>query len=641
MVEWLAGNRIRGTNLERAGASVAQATPTKIIDGNYTVLTYTADGKFIPKNSFNVEYLVVGGGGSGGLGGGGAGGYRTNFGGTALGVTAQSYPITVGAGGVQTGGYDGSNNGSDSIFDTITSTGGGYGGRNYAQGNNGANGGSGGGGGSNNSTNTDPTGGISSPVTSPVQGYAGGGGIGTANGYPNISAGGGGGSSSIGGSGSGNTAGNGGSGTSSSITGSAVIRAGGGGGFGVNGGAGGSGGGGSYSGGGSGIGGAGAANTGSGGGGTSSTTDASGSGGSGIVILRFLTSGNTYDVEEIGLMQSLASGSVGGWHEVGRTTLGSGNANITVSSLADKRYYMVLGDYRSSSAINVNGRLGNGSIDTTTTYSERQSTNGGTDSPLTSQPSAPQFGTLSGNTGFGVEYIANKSDKEKLGITNAVKQNTTGAGYAPDRFQSAWKWSNTSNPLDVVERRTSVNTYNANSEVVVLGWDPADTHTTNFWEELASANATGSELSSGTFTAKKYLWVQYFIKPTGGTVNGKIHLNDDTGNNYADRLGYEGGESTHNPHGNWFGYARGDGSTTHSAHLFCNMFIINNSSNEKLAIQHIVDTTTGAGSAPKRTEWVNKWVPTTNQQITKIDIDRDNGTGTYDSTSFIKVWGSN
>ena len=43
----------------------------------------------------------------------------------------------------------------------------------------------------------------------------------------------------------------------------------------------------------------------------------------------------------------------------------------------------------------------------------------------------------------------------------------------------------------------------------------------------------------------------------------------------------------------------------------------------------------------KRTEWVNKWVPTTNQQITKIDIDRDNGTGTYDSTSFIKVWGSN
>ena len=259
------------------------------VPDEYKVHTFTTTGNstFTVTGSGNVEYLIIAGGGAGGLGGGGAGGYRTA---TGHAVTAQSYSITVGAGGVQTGGYDGSNNGSNSTFDTITSTGGGYGGRNYAQGNNGANGGSGGGGGSNNSTNTDPTGGISSPVTSPVQGYAGGGGIGTANGYPNISAGGGGGSSSIGGSGSGNIGGNGGSGTSSSITGSAVIRAGGGGGFGVNGGAGGSGGGGSYGGGGSGIGGAGAVNTGSGGGGTSSTTDASGSGGSGIVIIRYKTS---------------------------------------------------------------------------------------------------------------------------------------------------------------------------------------------------------------------------------------------------------------------------------------------------------------------------------------------------------------
>ena len=641
MVEWLAGNRLRGTNTERVGVT-SQATPTKIIDGSYTVLTYTADGKFIPKNSFNVEYLVVGGGGSGGLGGGGAGGYRTNFGGTALGVTAQSYPITVGAGGVQTGGYDGSNNGSDSIFDTITSTGGGYGGRNYAQGNNGANGGSGGGGGSNNSTNTDPTGGISSPVTSPVQGYAGGGGIGTANGYPNISAGGGGGSSSIGGSGSGNTAGNGGSGTSSSITGSAVIRAGGGGGFGVNGGAGGSGGGGSYSGGGSGIGGAGAANTGSGGGGTSSTTDASGSGGSGIVILRFLTSGNTYDVEEIGLMQSLASGSVGGWHEVGRTTLGSGNANITVSSLADKRYYMVLGDYRSSSAINVNGRLGNGSIDTTTTYSERQSTNGGTDSPLTSQPSAPQFGTLSGNTGFGVEYIANKSDKEKLGITNAVKQNTTGAGYAPDRFQSAWKWSNTSNPLDVVERRTSVNTYNANSEVVVLGWDPADTHTTNFWEELASADwSSGYQINSGTFTAKKYLWIQGWYKNAANTSYARFRVGNNTiddANNYANRYSLNGAGD--NSAGVSADHIKMNVTNTDASSGlgFFNMFIINNASNEKLVIGHHTLTASGVSNAPARNEFVAKWNETSNQ-INVVELHRYGGNNF--TAGGIKVWGSN
>ena len=45
MVEWLAGNRIQGTSTERTG--VTTETPTKIINGSYTILKYTANGKFI------------------------------------------------------------------------------------------------------------------------------------------------------------------------------------------------------------------------------------------------------------------------------------------------------------------------------------------------------------------------------------------------------------------------------------------------------------------------------------------------------------------------------------------------------------------------------------------------------------------
>jgi hypothetical protein len=74
------------------------------------------------------------------------------------------------------------------------------------------------------------------------------------------------------------------------------------------------------------------------------------------------------------------------------------------------------------------------------------------------------------------------------------------------------------------------------SEVVVLGWDPADTHTSNFWEELASVDSRwSSKLSSGTFTAKKYLWVQCYIHRTS-SVERKIFdytFNNDTGSNYA------------------------------------------------------------------------------------------------------------
>jgi hypothetical protein len=74
------------------------------------------------------EYLVIAGGGGGGTnivlstyggaGGGGAGGYRT---GTNFSLPA-SFTVTVGAGG------GGNTNGSNSVFDSITSTGGGAGG---------------------------------------------------------------------------------------------------------------------------------------------------------------------------------------------------------------------------------------------------------------------------------------------------------------------------------------------------------------------------------------------------------------------------------------------------------------------------------------------------------------------------------
>ena len=123
-----------------------------------------------------IEYLVIaGGGGAGnsgtsGGGGAGAGGYRTASGLEILGKF--SYTVTVGAGG--TAGYYDSprpGNGSDSVFHTITSTGGGKGGILTGTGSNaGGSGGSGGGApGNNPGAGAGNAGGYS-----PVEGYAGG-----------------------------------------------------------------------------------------------------------------------------------------------------------------------------------------------------------------------------------------------------------------------------------------------------------------------------------------------------------------------------------------------------------------------------------------------------------------------------------
>jgi hypothetical protein len=279
--------------------------------GDYKIHTFTSDGCFsittapTPANN-NVDYVVVAGGGSGNSfsssGGGGAGGYReskcaTTSGcwtasplasATSLPVSVQSYPITVGAGGSNSPYPSPASPGSNSIFSTITSTGGGNGGR-FALG--GASGGSGGGGGGGPASPA-PGGAGNTPPVSPPQGNNGGCGAATP-----AAAGGGGGAGGIGSNDSGTAGGPGGSGVTSSITGTPVTRAGGGGGgteSGTNG-TGGPGGGGNAGPGPStaaGDGSNGTANTGGGGGGStrgsgSSGDYAGGTGGSGIVIIRY------------------------------------------------------------------------------------------------------------------------------------------------------------------------------------------------------------------------------------------------------------------------------------------------------------------------------------------------------------------
>ncbi len=251
---------------------------------------------------FDVDFLVVAGGGSGGSqygGGGGAGGLKTTttYGGSEASLSllkSTPYNVTVGEGGVGVSPSATSNNGQDSLFDSITSKGGGYGGKFFGGStpSTGGNiGGSGGGGGMGLSAGVSTAGGIATPTG---QGSDGGDGYRGSTGGDYLGGGGGGSSApgQDGNAGAGSTGGFGGAGSSVLITGTALSYAGGGGGSGsTTGGAGGAGGGGIGS--GNSYNGAtinGTINTGGGGGGMLPYGgELSGSGGSGIVILRYPT----------------------------------------------------------------------------------------------------------------------------------------------------------------------------------------------------------------------------------------------------------------------------------------------------------------------------------------------------------------
>jgi len=211
-------------------------------DGDYVIHTFTGNGTFTPDAAFNVECLLVAGGGAGR----GNGDQNSGDGGDAgdliydseHAVTAKAYSIVVGAAGVGVA-RDVGGNGGDSTFDDKTADGG-----------------------------------IGGQVADGAAARDGGDGAGAS-----------------GQEGAGSQAGAGGVGLAYSISGAEVYYAGGGGGGYTAGGLGGNGGGGRGEDYGVGNAAAGTVNTGGGGGGVSSTGDNAGkNGGSGIVIIKYAKS---------------------------------------------------------------------------------------------------------------------------------------------------------------------------------------------------------------------------------------------------------------------------------------------------------------------------------------------------------------
>lgn len=230
--------------LTPSGVNAGQITGTApLVNGSstYSFSVTASDGvnnSSVRSFSLNVvdvtaEVLVVAGGGGGGnYGAGGGGGGMREFSSYAL-TSGATYTITVGNGGSSAYTRVGNNagygsRGGDSSFADITATGGGGGAGPSSVGAE-INGGSGGGCGYESSAEGRVAG-ISSPVTSPVQGYPGGIPATQSTPYPSGGGGGAGGAAETGFAGGRTTAGFGGPGRSSSITGIATYYAGGGGG---------------------------------------------------------------------------------------------------------------------------------------------------------------------------------------------------------------------------------------------------------------------------------------------------------------------------------------------------------------------------------------------------------------------------
>jgi len=144
---WVITDASKAADISQQQLFITATGGTITESGDFKIHTFTGPGTFCVSQignpvggGSNVDYRVIAGGGAAGStciggaayysGGGGAGGHRTTFpspgcNAGAFPIAVQGYPITVGGGGAFVPSGNPGGKGANSVFSTITSTGGG------------------------------------------------------------------------------------------------------------------------------------------------------------------------------------------------------------------------------------------------------------------------------------------------------------------------------------------------------------------------------------------------------------------------------------------------------------------------------------------------------------------------------------
>ena len=280
--------------------------------------------------------------------------------------------------------------------------------------------------------------------------------------------------------------------------------------------------------------------------------------------------------------------------------------------------------------------------DTGNSYAFRYCIDGGSDGTATSSNGVNKIQWQNDGSAqecFGVGIISNLQGKEKLVLQHMASDGGAGAGNDPQREENVGKWANTSEQITNINvMNTQSGDFTTGSEVVVLGYDNDEADSgTNFWQELASVELTSASdsLDTGTFAAKKYLWVQIYRTRTG-SVNSRIRVNGDSGSNYAHR--YHGGANSYSESTSINQTSTYSHAATSNDSL-TEYFFVNKADKEKLyLIEEANSGSSGAGNGTSRAEVAGKWV-NTSDQITSIQcVNTDSGD--LGSGTWIKVWGA-
>jgi len=152
---------------------------------------------------------------------------------------------------------------------------------------------------------------------------------------------------------------------------------------------------------------------------------------------------------------------------------------------------------------------------------------------------------------------------------------------------------------------------------------------------IATLSTTASEVEA-TITANKFNQIlNHVITAGSGNIGTRYRFNDDSGSKYAQRWSHDGGS---------------DGTAVNQAQVFTEIndadedrfqigYLCSISGEEKLGINHLVETASGAGNAPQRSETIFKYVPSPDATITSVKV-METVAGSFGSNTNLSVLGS-
>jgi len=157
------------------------------------------------------------------------------------------------------------------------------------------------------------------------------------------------------------------------------------------------------------------------------------------------------------------------WEELGRTTLSSSAASVSLSSLPVRKYLKVLIKYTTTGGTNDAGLRYNN--DSGSNYATRYANPGSAAATDINQI----FSILSGATTLQPTFVdlefLNNTTEEKMGWGTKQDIGGTGSGTSPGVLQVYYKWSNTVDPITRIDlvKLTGAGLFNTGSEIIVLG----------------------------------------------------------------------------------------------------------------------------------------------------------------------------